>query len=141
METVSGVLFRVFAEAMGCSEDRLHAYTDKHVSSLNLFSSRTGSGGGIAQVHGMPTCTRRLRDDFLLRPYAPVAGDADSFTILSHDHSSGSIGTTCLEFQAQSGGWECVPRYKEDVLLVNLGQIMERWSGISAVAGLLCVLA
>eukprot|EP00958_Prasinococcus_capsulatus_P024470 scaffold3826_cov407-Prasinococcus_capsulatus_cf.AAC.15 len=107
MEEVSSVLLRIFAAAMGCEDDALLRYTSRHISSLNLFSSTTGQGGGIAQVHG----------------------DADCFTILSHDHSPGSVGCQCLEFQTPSGAWETVPRYNEDVLLVNVGQIMERWSG------------
>ncbi|KAJ3003859.1 UNVERIFIED_CONTAM: hypothetical protein HDU68_005463, partial [Siphonaria sp. JEL0065] len=125
MQHVSTTLFRLFATSLDLpNQDSLLDLARRHTSSLMLSNHRPGHEGEVALV-----------------PHA----DITCFTILSHDDSEDASGTDCL--QVANPYYEKDPRLgvwiqlaqrekkKEDVgeeggacFLVNIGQIMERWS-------------
>jgi len=105
VERLGKVLMRIFARVLKCEEEKLLAMADKHVSPMNLFSFTMGEGGEVLPAHG----------------------DVSAFTVLSHDTSPGAAGSACLEMLTPDGQWEAVSPVP-GTFLVNLGQIMQRWS-------------
>jgi len=105
VEQLGRVLLRIFARVLDCEEATLLSMTDKHVSAMNLFSFTMGEGGEVLPAHA----------------------DVSVFTILSHDTASGAAGAAALQMLTPDGQWEAVPSVP-GTFLVNLGQIMQRWS-------------
>merc|ERR1719221_510029 len=59
----------------------------------------------------------------------PAHGDITCFTILSHDLDQSAAGARCLEIlDTEQKCWRTVEAMP-NTFLVNIGQIMERWSG------------
>ncbi|RHY52861.1 hypothetical protein DYB30_013491 [Aphanomyces astaci] len=126
MDALGKVLFRIFARILQLpDEEALLNLARRHASSMNasrLHPSEDTQGGGM-----------------VLMPHA----DITCFTILSHD-AQGGVGTACLEVLhplATLGTKEIeveeqvvwvgiAPDSNEDgrSLLVNVGQILQRWS-------------
>jgi len=105
VEQLGKVLMRIFARVLRCEEDKLVSMADKHVSAMNLFSFTMGEGGEVLPAHG----------------------DVSVFTVLSHDVSPGAAGSAALQMLTPDGQWEAVHNVP-GTFLVNLGQIMQRWS-------------
>lgn len=105
VECLGQALLRIFARVLGCEEDTLLKMADKHVSPINLFSFTMGEGGEVLPAHA----------------------DVSTFTIISHDTSARSTGSACLEILTPDGVWEPV-HAQPGCFLVNVGQILQRWS-------------
>ncbi|KAI8621883.1 hypothetical protein BC830DRAFT_44259 [Chytriomyces sp. MP71] len=124
MQKLSAPLFHLFARLLDLPHrDTLHALARRHTSSLMLSNHRPGFAG------------RRV-----LTPHA----DITCFTVLSHDARADASGSDCLEVanpyygrDARLGRWirlapPAAPvsgQPEAPFFLVNVGQVMERWSG------------
>ncbi|KAF0689060.1 Aste57867_19441 [Aphanomyces stellatus] len=121
VEALGHVLFRIFARILHLPDaDALLNLARHHASSLNVS-------------HLKPSQDRQ-GSTVVLAPHA----DITCFTILSHDTADGASGTACLEIlnpahdstDPHSIAWlglADVPAQRPS-FLVNLGQIMQRWS-------------
>lgn len=105
VERLGRVLLRIFARVLHCEEEEMLSMADKHVSPINLFSFTMGEGGEVLPAHA----------------------DVSVFTILSHDTTLAAAGSASLEMLTPEGVWEPVHTMRGS-FLVNLGQIMQRWS-------------
>ncbi|CAK4705882.1 hypothetical protein AeMF1_011505 [Aphanomyces euteiches] len=122
VEDLGRVLFRIFARILHLPDpDALLHLARRHASSLN--------------VSHLKPAEDRQDSTVVLAPHA----DITCFTILSHDTTSGASGTACLEVLNPARGSLDDPHtvawlgLADDAsgqpsFLVNVGQIMERWS-------------
>ncbi|OQR95131.1 2OG-Fe(II) oxygenase [Thraustotheca clavata] len=122
VENLGKILLGIFGRILKLDNpDHLVEISKHHTSSLNLTNLRINDNSTLSKV------------------ILPSHGDITSVTILSHDISSGASGTTCLEVAnpfydatiPYSLPWIALAENDVDTpfFLVNLGQIMERWSG------------
>ncbi|KDO23757.1 hypothetical protein SPRG_10534 [Saprolegnia parasitica CBS 223.65] len=116
-------LLRMFGQILELEDpESLTKLSKDHASSLNLTSLRFEDDSNVAA-----------------NAILPAHGDVTSVTILSHDASDGASGTACLQVlnptydahEPHSLRWIALADAAPDAppsFLVNLGQIMERWS-------------
>ena len=105
MDALSRDLMRLFARALDLDEHFFDDKIDRPVSSMRI-------------VHYPPLVDAPL--DSQLR--AGAHSDYGSITILQTDDDAG-----CLQVQTRSGGWiDVIP--PEDAFVVNLGDLMSRWT-------------
>jgi len=131
VDELGKVLFRIFAKILGQNEVEFMELVYQHSSSLNLTNLKLGD-----------------EKSEVLAPH----GDITCFTIISHDYSDNALGSTCLQvlnpkvsenltqnpmkmmpmmmstIPTVEPVWISLNQEQEPSFLVNLGQIMERWS-------------
>uniref|UniRef100_A0A6B2L808 Isopenicillin N synthase-like Fe(2+) 2OG dioxygenase domain-containing protein n=1 Tax=Arcella intermedia TaxID=1963864 RepID=A0A6B2L808_9EUKA len=105
VEMIGKLLFRIFALVLDVEEERFLPMADKHISSMNAFHFTGKTCNDILEAHADITC----------------------FTIISYDHSPGAEGSQCLEILTPDKLWVPV-KSMPGTFLLNIGQIMERWS-------------
>jgi isopenicillin N synthase-like dioxygenase len=114
MEKLSLILFRIFEKILNLKEYSLIDLAREHTSSLYLSNFITGhKGEEVLAAHADITC----------------------FTILSHDVSDDAAGTSSLQVldpdSCEDYPWISLAQadpFSPPSFLINLGQIMERWS-------------
>jgi isopenicillin N synthase-like dioxygenase len=99
MLRVADVLTRAFAVALGLEEDSLAPYFDDRSSSLRVIDYPAGPGGARAGAHRDYGCLTIIRSD---------AGG--------------------LEAQTRDGEWLAV-QARSGGFVVNIGDLMQRWTG------------
>ena len=99
MLRVAGTLVRSFALGLGLEERELDPFFDDRSSSLRVIDYPAGAGGARAGAHRDYGCLTIIRSD--------AAG---------------------LEVQARSGDWLPV-RAPANGFVVNIGDLMQRWTG------------
>jgi isopenicillin N synthase-like dioxygenase len=105
MLRLAGTLTRSFALALGLAEDALEPYFDDRSSSIRVID--------------YPAAPTRGRDDGAAR--AGAHRDYGCLTIIRSDAGG-------LEAQTRSGEWLAVAA-PDDGFVVNIGDLMQRWTG------------
>ena len=105
MEALSGRLFALFAGALGLPGEFFVGSADRHVSVLGAMHYPVPAQSPLAG---------QMR--------AGAHRDFGSFTVLQLDHAPGG-----LQAWSEAGGWADLPA-RDGALVVNLGELMARWT-------------
>jgi isopenicillin N synthase-like dioxygenase len=103
MEAMSDRMLGLFARGMGLDDRFFAPFTDRHLSALRVLDYPDSAGGSTAVRAGAHT-------------------DYGTFTLLRADMEVGG-----LEVAGVDRGWLQVPAV-EDSFVVNIGDLMHRWS-------------